>query len=285
MIIDDTSGVAGCDFCRFVNYDSSNDVFVYEIGDCKCKPSYSYGPIIRPRSVFHYVFSGSGKVVIDGKEFPVHGKQGFFIPAGHLGFYQASTDDPWSYFWIHMDGPMPIEIFRKAGLSANHPVFTSTGDIENFEAMLWDLKANCNREYYSYGKLFEICDYILTHSVRSVDAEKDTQLDYVKTIINYIHVMYADNITVTDIANACNLNRSYMTRLFKDACGYSVQDYIIHYRMKKAGEQLASTDNSVQNIAYAVGYKDIFTFSKAFKKHVGISPKEFRKNPDSVHIR
>lgn len=79
-----------------------------------------------------------------------------------------------------------------------------------------------------------------------------------------------------DIAHACGLDRSYMTRLFKEATGRTPQDYLMSYRMKSACTMLEKGNISIQNIAYSVGYSDYATFSKAFKRYIKVSPNEYR---------
>ena len=99
---------------------------------------------------------------------------------------------------------------------------------------------------------------------------------YVKNVISYIQLKYAEPIKIEAIAYACGLNRSYLTRLFKEATGYSLQEYLIIYRMKVASKLLTESDLAIQEIANKVGYSDAFTFTKAFKRHSGKSPSEFR---------
>lgn len=88
---------------------------------------------------------------------------------------------------------------------------------------------------------------------------------------------YSEPLHVDDIANICGLNRSYLSRLFKDATGSTLQQYLITYRMKMAIKLMKETNYDIQHIAFSVGYCDIFTFSKAFKKHFGIAPSLYMK--------
>ena len=113
----------------------------------------------------------------------------------------------------------------------------------------------------------------------SADKEEiyiDPTLVYVKNVIGYIKLKYSDPIKIEHIALACGLNRSYLTRLFKEATGYTLQQYLTIYRMKQAMRLLKETDKSIQEITAAVGYSDTFTFSKAFKRQYGKSPSSFR---------
>jgi AraC-like DNA-binding protein len=57
----------------------------------------------------------------------------------------------------------------------------------------------------------------------------------------------------------------------------SPQQYLTQMRMDEAKQLLRTTDNAVDEVAARVGYKDAFTFSKAFKRAVGASPREYRQ--------
>ena len=87
---------------------------------------------------------------------------------------------------------------------------------------------------------------------------------------------YSEPITVDEIAGACGPNRSYLTRIFKHATGYTPQSYLLTYRMKKASALLKDSNESIANIAFLVGYSDAYTFSKAFKRCKELSPTEYR---------
>ncbi len=276
----DNNGV-GFDFCAFLDYDNNPDVCLYEIGSYKCIPDYSYGPIVRPRGIIHYVISGKGKLVISDKEYDIHAGQIFLIPAGVSAYYKADTKDPWSYLWTHLGGTILLEILRDSGIDEFSPVKDILPiDGQNvFTSILKDIFDNYQREYYCIGKMYEMIDYFKqTYIKENTAAIENLQLKYVKTVIKYIQLKYSEQLKVESIASTCGLNRSYLSRLFKDATGSTIQDYLLSYRMKTAENMLLTTSNSIQYIAYAVGYNDIFTFSKAFKKHVGSAPSDYRKN-------
>ena len=268
----------GYDYIAFLDYTSSNDFSLYEIGNYHCPPGYSYGPVIRSRAIFHYIYSGKGRLVLENKEFLLEANQGFLIPAGKKAFYKADDSDPWSYSWLHIGGPKMLEVYKEAGLNSEQPVFIPSGDYEIITKIFDDIKNNSEKEYYCYGKLYEFSDYLVRYSINRTNSNADSQLDYIKKIINYIQLKHSEPIQVTDIANACGLNRSYLTRLFKEATGLSIQEYLMQYRMKSAMKLMEDPALSIQYISFAVGYNDVFTFSKAFKKHVGQSPSEYRKS-------
>lgn len=264
------------DVVYFLNYESSNDVYFTEVGSQKCDPLYSYGPIVRPEIIFHYVRAGKGTLFLNGKEYKINAKQGFIIPANVLAFYQADAEDPWDYYWFHLGGPMVMELFAKAGIDANNPVYSSLSDTSHVETICKELLLNYQREYYCLGKVYEFFDFIISNSVNTPLHFADSKLVYVRKVIKYIRVYYCEQINVEKISESVGLNRSYLTRLFKEATGQSIQDYLCSYRMNVASRMLQETTQSIQYIAYAVGYTDAFTFSKAFKRYSSLSPTEFR---------
>ncbi len=267
----------GYDSCSFLDFDASNDFFLYEIGTYKCPSGYSYGPALRTHDIFHFVISGKGKLYINNEIHEIGPKQGFLIPANVTAYYEADEEDPWSYFWLHLGGSRLSEIFYHAGLNADQPVFTSTDHSLFFEERFAEICDHQEEELFCIGKIYELANYLVQHSIHKVTNEGNLQLKYVKKTIKYIQLNYSEPIHIDDIAHACGLNRSYLSRLFKDATGSSVQSYLKTYRMKMATQFMRETTHSIQDISFAVGYNDIFTFSKAFKKHYGISPSEFRK--------
>lgn len=267
----------GFDFCDFLNYDDMQDIHLYEIGTYKCPPLYSYGPVIRTRAIFHYVNSGEGMLFLDNHEYKIKAKQGFLIPPGKLAYYEADKHNPWSYCWFHVGGYQIESIFQKMGLSTSSPVYIPINDNLEFETAYQELIDIRSRKLACIGKLYEIFDILCQNSSSRFSTESDLKLSYVRRIINFIQLKYSEPLQVNDIAVMCGLDRSYMTRLFKEATGSTIQEYLISYRMKKAKKLLEETNCSIQHISLAVGYSDIFIFSKAFKKYTGCTPSGWRK--------
>lgn len=266
----------GCDFCKFVNYEESDDFYLYELGTNKCTPLYSYEHFVTNRIIIHYVVDGKGTLTLNGKTHDVGPHQIFLIPEGVRSVYQADKDDPWEYIWLHIGGPKIPLILAEAGLTADNPVFTPIACSEKIELLFKDILSHYTRQYYCVGNIYKILDYMLNNSPDKSEPNIETSLIYVKNVISFIQLKYSEPIKTEDIAFALGLNRSYLTRLFKDATGYSLQEYLLTYRMKIAAQLLAKNKMNVAEIAAQVGYGDTFTFSKAFKRHFGLSPSAFR---------
>lgn len=96
-------------------------------------------------------------------------------------------------------------------------------------------------------------------------------------VIKYIERNYSDNISLEEIAKHVHMNRSYISHLFKKETGENIYTYLLLYRLEKAKNILMENKESVQEISYRVGIPDSAYFSKLFKKHMGMTPLEFRK--------
>ncbi|WP_029318985.1 AraC family transcriptional regulator [Butyrivibrio sp. AE3004] len=279
-----SSNGLGFDFCAFLDYDKSAEVRIYEIGNYKCEPGYSYGPVLRPRGILHFVISGKGKLQIMGKEYHIHANQLFYIPANIMAYYEADKDDPWEYCWTHIGGAVMLEALKDCQIDEYNPVkdiiSSKTGNFRNLFDILSDIFNDYESEYYCLAKVYEIMDYLKKAYLTATEKNNESQqLQYVRTVIKFIQLKYSENIHVDTIADTCGLNRSYLSRLFRDATGTTIKDYIQTYRMQTAQKMLKNSDSSIQYIAFAVGYNDIFTFSKAFKKYSGFSPSSYRNQP------
>lgn len=101
----------------------------------------------------------------------------------------------------------------------------------------------------------------------------------VKKIISYLNENYAHKISLDQIAKNMYLSPVYISKIFKEETGESPINYLIKIRLEKAKEILATEeDRSIKEVASAVGYEDVYHFSKLFKKYYGIAPLYYRKS-------
>ena len=57
----------GCDFCIFVNYEDSDDFYLYELGRNQCQPLYSYQHYVKNRIILHFIIKGKGILKLNDK--------------------------------------------------------------------------------------------------------------------------------------------------------------------------------------------------------------------------
>lgn len=91
----------------------------------------------------------------------------------------------------------------------------------------------------------------------------------------------AEPITLADVAYAVHLPPSYLASLFKDFFQVSLWSYIITKRIEKAISLLMDKNNqyTISEIALQCGFNNTTNFNRAFRKHTGLTPGEYRDTP------
>ncbi len=86
----------------------------------------------------------------------------------------------------------------------------------------------------------------------------------------------AERISIDGIASEVHISPRHFKRRFKSATGESPLAYLQHLRIEKAKKHLEDTRDSINEIAFGVGYEDVNSFRKIFRKITGMSPKDYR---------
>lgn len=262
------------------------DLTVYQYGYEKCDPLHSYGPFVRNHYLFHYVISGKGMLSVTEENgssvYQIGPRSGFLIDPGRINIYCADQKFPWEYVWVEFDGLRARELMEEAGLSNDHPVFHPVSDTAadklRDEMLCLTQYPDNSRPLGIIGQLYLIMDALIQGSSnkKRLQGGKLSRF-YAQEALSFIEQNYTLPITVEDMANRCNLDRSYFGKVFKDMIGQSPQDFLIRYRMSKATSLLTSTSLSIGDISIQVGYPNQLHFSRAFRNIYGMSPRQYRQ--------
>lgn len=106
------------------------------------------------------------------------------------------------------------------------------------------------------------------------DAERDADFTM---LLDYIQHNLTDRITLDSLAEKVHFDKSYLTARFKESLGTSPIRYVNHIRIERAKTLLATTDDSITQIAKTVGFSSVHYFSRYFKEKEGITPNEYRE--------
>ena len=127
------------------------------------------------------------------------------------------------------------------------------------------------------GYLCLFIDALMQSSSTRVSAQENQLKDfYIQEAVNYIEQNYQRNLTVEEVADACRLNRSYFSKLFRESMGCPPQEFLIRMRLSKATELMKTSRASIGDIAQLCGYPNQLHFSRAFRKRYGVSPRAWR---------
>jgi AraC-like DNA-binding protein/mannose-6-phosphate isomerase-like protein (cupin superfamily) len=97
--------------------------------------------------------------------------------------------------------------------------------------------------------------------------------------ISYMESHYHENLNLEDLANIAYMSPSYFSSMLRLIKGKSYIEFLSAIRMQEAMVLLRGSDLNITEIALRVGYNHISHFNRMFKKHTGVTPRDFRKHP------
>lgn len=107
--------------------------------------------------------------------------------------------------------------------------------------------------------------------------ESEARIKQLGIIFDYISQHYTERISTAGLAEMLFLNEEYFCRLFKNATGQSVMNYINSLRVEKATVLLENTSETITAVAARVGFNDPNYFTRTFKRFMNVSPGEYRR--------
>lgn len=164
----------------------------------------------------------------------------------------------------------------------NNGTYKITSQINNntVSELFNKIVAACDNEKLSkplaeQAALCEFLTYLLDNFLEKAYTVSKSK-DKFDSILQYIGENYSLNITTEDIAKKFAYNKSYFCRMFKQRMQISPVDYINLCRIEQAQKLIRQNKLTLSEIASRCGYNSNTFFSTAFKKIVGMSPKDWR---------
>ncbi|RVU03152.1 AraC family transcriptional regulator [Mucilaginibacter limnophilus] len=164
---------------------------------------------------------------------------------------------------------------------------------EKEEAMLTAIVGQIEQEYhtpidrFSQNVIIAQLELLLTYSERFYQRQFITRKksshelltrleDYLDSYFNSGKLAQQGLPGVTQIAQALNISAGYLSSLLKTLTGQNMQQHLHHKLIELAKEKLSTTNLTVSEIAYELGFEHLQSFSKLFKTKTNLSPLEFR---------
>ena len=256
------------------------ELYVCFCGYARCEPLHSYGPAMRSHYLLHYIVDGKGTYQTGERKFQLEAGEGFLIEPNSLVYYQADGKEPWSYLWIGFSGKRAEEYLEDLGLNSRQLTFRSQKGQELKRLVLEMMgcsDGSVTSRFRQQSLLYGFFSILSENAVDRGRSEPSKENFYMERAVTFIRNRYSSNIKVADIAGHLCVDRSYLYKLFKNTLDMSPQEFLTEVRLSRAKELLSATKLSVEQVALSCGYQDTLVFSKAFKRSMGMAPKEYRR--------
>jgi len=244
--------------------------------------SYQSDIAIQPGHIFNYMIffmkNGQMDITIDGEQKVIEKHEVAIFDCQKPYEYRALTDNV-EFYWLLFNGGQSTlfhdQLVRICGSHIRKP-----GGSSQMEVLFTHLLTVCESEHRISERVYSEKIYSLLCQMLVPEYNEENSFStMVDKAIAYVEWNLDKELTVDDVASYVGLSTSYFTKQFRLRTGYSPYEYLIFQRIQRAKELLVSTDLTVQQIGFQIGYNSEDNFIKSFKKKVGVSPNVFRKFP------
>lgn len=181
-----------------------------------------------------------------------------------------------------MDGLTLVQELRSSKVDQDIVLITVHNDFQHVQQALRQGVMDYITKPVEEGELAACLDKWLEKRKLSCSPEiavkpEETALSPVEQVLHYIRVTPPGDVTLSEAAKYVHMNPSYLSQLFKQEMKINFVDYVTNLRITEAKRLLTGTSLRISEVACRLGYNDIAYFSNMFRKLVGISPSEYRK--------
>jgi len=191
--------------------------------------------------------------------------------------YYGNPDATWDHSWLHCSGREIAGLLRASRISPGRRIALS--DPSLMERFLLEMAAELKGWSSPDGKILRnLFENFIRAVVRQVfDKTGPLAPPGLLAIKARIEQRFTGQVRLADLARQAGWSVPHLCTEFKRFFGLPIIQYIFQLRMNQATYLLRDHNRRVGEIALLVGYPDLYTFSKMFKRRFGVSPKKFRE--------
>lgn len=234
---------------------------------------------------FILVTEGVLGIADETRDFSVH--PGEFLIMSPTAFQHGTKNGNCSFYWMHFTA--------QSSASSQLSSWNSHADtgslflprqspVKSSERIIILLKQlmDSDRSYKNPVLNQALCTAVLCEvscqclSSQSLQVLSREQL--LDDICNYISWHAGEELTISQIADYFGYNEKYLTTLFHKNRGLSLKQFVLETKMERAKFALSETNQTISQIAFGLGFKDVHNFSNAFKKKTDFSPSQYRQS-------
>lgn len=157
-----------------------------------------------------------------------------------------------------------IKITEKAKLSPDRS--------EQLNAMVMELE-----ECYTLDDYKRFFDSFVAVAADSIKRKRDEKDPVVEFFSDYLESHYAEDLSLDSVADRMNMSSNYLSSYIKEKTGTNFSDHLNNVRIRQAKEMLYGTSLTIQDIGERIGYRNVTSFIRMFKKITGLTPGDYRK--------
>lgn len=262
----------------------TGDLYIHSLGHIpRARHHHISRPAGSPYHVFLYCTDGKGTVNSNGTEFSLTANRYMVLPAGVPFSYYADDADPWSLYWIVFGGDKAVVFSnamskpRTAQPSVHSRIEQRTELFDTVHSLLCGGLTLPKINYANVIVMHFLTSFLYLNLDRGPTPQREHGDNMVAKVTHFMNENIEKNLTLKDLSAIAGYSGNYFYRKFFRETGHGPIDYFIRLKMNKASILLIKTRLRISQIAGKLGFASADYFSRMFKKTVGISPTEFRR--------
>jgi len=169
---------------------------------------------------------------------------------------------------LHLEGIENIKIQELLDIMLNEFVHKRWGYRQIIVAHLVELLVTINRIFEQQER------------EESLGGLSDLKKQAIRSAIRYIESNYKEPFRLNDIAQRARLSPNYFCEVFRKLMKKTVIEYRNEMRIREACHMIRASSCNITSLCFEMGFNDLTHFERVFKKHTGLSPRDYRKQLD-----
>lgn len=239
-----------------------------------------------------YMMSGQAEIIVNSTEKIIKKDDMVILKGGDV--HAFSVYDPQARYTILMFHPDIIEniggsIFESKYITAflmglKSDTYYIAPSNENFgkihmvmSGLLEEYRDQAvGYEIYIKGYIYQLIAILKRYNIFEIQPFKTKEMLKLDQLFNYIESNYDQTIDLKQAADYLNLSYSYFSKYFKEVTGKTFKSYLDYVRVSEAEKLILLKGYNITEAAYAVGFSDVSSFNRVFKRIKNYTPKELK---------
>lgn len=226
-----------------------------------------------------YIQKGKADFILNGSSTLLEQGSLILYKPGEPQHYSYYTSCPTVAYWVHFTGVFIETLLRQNNIWDQSAY--QLGEEPAIAEIIMKLVRELQFRSYNYQMMcnayFEELICVISRNLHKQHVPAMTQYEAFIPVLEQMYSEYHVSHSIDEYASLCGMSAYYFIRKFKEYTGQSPHTFLIRLRMERAKNLLLSTNMSVSDISFAVGYDNPLYFSRLFKKYTGSSPSDFKK--------
>ena len=226
--------------------------------------------------VLIYFKHGSSKIILEGKAY-IANKNNVALIKPHKEIIVSSIEFSSEFICIFYKGGESDYLFEFSVFRLSKVVSVSDCEVllPFFENILDEYLDGMLKRYNCISEIYSIFS-LLTPATKGRNAPRYVN-KFLQEAIAIIETNPEKHISVNELAERVNIDRSYLYKRFVEETGMTPKEYIMDYKLQLSAKKLKLKSSNVQKVLAQLGFSSYRVFEQAFKKKYNVNPKEYQQ--------